>query len=394
MSKQMRQPITPTHILGATGTDEADDLGYRSLSSLKSDLNLDNVDNTSDATKNSAVATLVNKTITNSTGVFTALSSTADSALNGVTVGRGGGNISFNTAIGCLALSVNTTGCYNAAFGAQTLRCNTTGDENTAVGTFALGNNSSGNNNTATGYAALNSNTSGLGNTATGSAALGSNTAGGSNTATGRDALVCNTSGCQNTATGTEALKFNLTTSGNTATGYRALNTNSTGANNTATGVNALFANTCGENNIGIGVNAGRTGGTPEGIVNITTECNRIVMGNDDHTCAQIKIAWTATSDCRDKLCFKPIKHGLTFVRALKPTEYQFKTGGRDSTTTDGKRRYGFLAQDILPLEGKNPVIISKDNPDKLQYTEAHMIPVLVKAIQELAAEVEALKNA
>jgi len=114
-------------------------------------------------------------------------------------------------------------------------------------------------------------------------------------------------------------------------------------------------------------------------------------MGNDDHTCAQIKIAWTATSDCRDKTCFRPIAHGLDFVRALKPTEYQFKQGGRDSDKTDGKRRYGFLAQEVLPLEGDDPVIISADNPDKLQYTEAHLIPVLVKAIQELTAQVETL---
>jgi trimeric autotransporter adhesin len=163
-------------------------------------------------------------------------------------------------------------------------------------------------------------------------------------------------------------------------------------SNNTALGGAALF-NATGDNNIGIGRNAGRTGDTPEGIVNITTESNRIVMGNDDHTCAQIKIAWTATSDCRDKTCFKPIAHGLDFVRALKPTEYQFKQGGRDSAETDGKRRYGFLAQDILPLEGDAPVIISADNPEKLQYTESHLIPILVKAIQELTARVEELEN-
>jgi hypothetical protein len=115
-------------------------------------------------------------------------------------------------------------------------------------------------------------------------------------------------------------------------------------------------------------------------------------MGNDAHTCALIKVAWTATSDCRDKTCFKPLDHGLDFVRALKPTEYQFKKGGRDSVETDGKRRYGFLAQDILPLEGDAPVIISADNPEKLQYTESHLIPILVKAVQELTAEVDRLR--
>jgi hypothetical protein len=86
------------------------------------------------------------------------------------------------------------------------------------------------------------------------------------------------------------------------------------------------------------------------------------------------------------------VPHGLDFVRALKPTEYQFKTGGRDSIYTDGKRRYGFLAQDVLPLEGENPVIISADDPDKLQYTESHLIPVLVKAVQQMAAEIDNLK--
>jgi hypothetical protein len=197
-------------------------------------------------------------------------------------------------------------------------------------------------------------------------------------------------------AVGCAALKANTSGSDNTASGVSALLCNTTGNQNTASGVQALLSNTTGNNNIGIGMNAGRTGGTPGGIVNITTESNRIVMGNNDHTCAQIKIAWTATSDCRDKTCFKEVPHGLDFVRALKPTEYQFKTGGRDSIYTDGKRRYGFLAQDVLPLEGENPVIISADDPDKLQYTESHLIPVLVKAIQELTARVEELeaKNA
>jgi hypothetical protein len=197
-----------------------------------------------------------------------------------------------------------------------------------------------------------------------------------------------------NTAIGVNALLNNTTGASNTASGGNALFSNTTGTNNTASGADALSFNTTGINNIGIGRNAGRTGSNPQGIVNITTESNRIVMGNDAHTCAQIKIAFTVTSDCRDKSCFKPVDLGLDFVRALKPTEYQFKTGGRDSDKTDGKRRYGFLAQDVLPLEGDDPVIISADDPEKLQYTETHLVPVLVKAIQELTARVEELENA
>ena len=282
-----------------------------------------------------------------------------DALIYGVTVGRGTGSVLTNTAVGRNALLCNTTGDFNTAVGRSALICNTTGCSNTASGANALF----------------------------------SNTEGYDNTASGRNALLCNTTGCSNTASGMNALFSNTTGCSNTASGVNALRSNTTGCSNAAVGNDALFSNTTGCNNVGIGVNAGRTGSTPQGIVNITTESNRIVMGNDDHTCAQIKIAWTATSDCRDKTCFKPLKHGLEFVRALKPTEYQFKQGGRDSTTTDGKRRYGFLAQDILPLEGDNPVIISDDDPEKLQYTESHLIPVLVKAIQELTARIEELEN-
>jgi trimeric autotransporter adhesin len=273
------------------------------------------------------------------------------------------------------------------------MRANTTGNFNTASGVSALFANTTGCCNTASGVNALCSSTTGNSNTASGVNALLANTTGCNNTASGRSALSENTTGVSNTARGVNALFANTTGNNNTASGVNALCSSTTGNNNTASGVNALLANTTGCNNIGIGVNAGRTGGSPAGIVNITTESNRIVMGNDDHTCAQIKIAWTATSDCRDKTCLAPIAIGLDFVRALKPTEYQFRQGGRDSEYTDGKRRYGFLAQDVLLLEGDDPVIISVDDPDKLQYTEAHLIPVLVKAIQELAQEVQKLKN-
>ena len=49
-------------------------------------------------------------------------------------------------------------------------------------------------------------------------------------------------------------------------------------------------------------------------------------------------------------------------------------------------------AQDILALEGNNPVIIDNENADSLKYHGAHLIPVLVKAVQELSAENTALK--
>jgi len=124
----------------------------------------------------------------------------------------------------------------------------------------------------------------------------------------------------------------------------------------------------------------------------VISQSDRIVMGNDDHTDAYIKVSWTVTSDARDKTDFAPVPHGLSFISALEPTEYQFRAGGRDSAQGDGKRRYGFLAQDVLALEGQDPVITDNEDPEKLKLKESQLVPVLVNAVKELSAKVENLQ--
>lgn len=109
---------------------------------------------------------------------------------------------------------------------------------------------------------------------------------------------------------------------------------------------------------------------------------------------ASVQVAWTITSDKRDKTNFKQILHGLDFVNQLKPTEYQFRKERGSEELREGERiHYGFLAQDILELEGDRPVIINNKDEEHLRYTENHLIPVLVKAIQELTARVKALEE-
>ena len=58
-----------------------------------------------------------------------------------------------------------------------------------------------------------------------------------------------------------------------------------------------------------------------------------------------------------------------------------------------GNKRYGFLAQDILELEGNDPVIIDNENSESLKYQGEALVPVLVNAIQELSAQVTALQT-
>ena len=86
-------------------------------------------------------------------------------------------------------------------------------------------------------------------------------------------------------------------------------------------------------------------------------------------------------------------------LRNINPIKYSFKdieTG----EVTDPRKRYGFSAQEILALEGDDPIIVNTQNPDNYGITHDHIIPILVNAIKELDAEnksilarLEALEN-
>ncbi len=137
----------------------------------------------------------------------------------------------------------------NVLIGKNALKNNTDGYWNTAIGYESLKENTTGGSNTSIGSSSLSKNTTGASNTATGSAALLNNTTGSQNTAIGRNTLLNNTSGNQNTAIGAATLYSNTTGTSNTATGQFALFSNTTGTNNTAIGQNALSKNTTGNFN-------------------------------------------------------------------------------------------------------------------------------------------------
>lgn len=130
-------------------------------------------------------------------------------------------------------------------------------------------------------------------------------------------------------------------------------------------------------------------GGFYSAVFNPTTESTRLCMGHYDITNAYVKVAWTVVSDARDKTSFAPVPHGLSFVNALKPTAYQY-TKSRDDMVPTGPVRYGFKAQEVLALEGDNPVIIDNEDPEKLRMVDQHLIAVLVNALQELSATANA----
>ena len=104
-------------------------------------------------------------------------------------------------------------------------------------------------------------------------------------------------------------------------------------------------------------------------------------------------------SDVRLKKNISTTTYGLDTISALNPVKFNWVDGFEP--TEDGKDMLGFIAQEVqavLPEAvesfGGNSVTIGDtviDNP--LRVNEKFIIPVLVKAIQELSAEITLLKN-
>ena len=112
--------------------------------------------------------------------------------VNDITIGVGRRDNSSitSTALGKLALGLNTTGSGNTALGQLSMSFNTTGGFNSASGSQSLGANTTGSFNTAFGNQALSSNTTGTYNTAIGFQANVSSGNLTNSTAIGNNALV------------------------------------------------------------------------------------------------------------------------------------------------------------------------------------------------------------
>jgi hypothetical protein len=235
-------------------------------------------------------------------------------------------------------------------------------------------------------------------NIAVGGGTLSYNTTGSYNTASGVRALYYNTSGSFNTASGVSALNQNTTGIGNTADGYTTLYNNTTGSNNTASGFWALYSNTIGGNNTAIGYYAGSTNTTGENNTFIgessngssATVSNSINLGNSSITTLRAQVtSITSLSDRRDKTDIVNISEGLDFLKQLRPVSFTWNT--RDKAKV-GIKSAGFIAQELLTLQknstiGDNLDLVSQDNPEKLEARYNNLLPVIVKAIQDVSNE-------
>jgi len=176
-----------------------------------------------------------------------------DASISGLTVGKGGGAVATNTAVGNGSMAATATGAANSAFGGSALAANTSGYYNSAFGYLSSAGTTTGNGNSSFGRASLYTNTTGASNTAIGQDSLFSNTTASNNTAVGYQAGYSNTTGTNNFFGGFQAGYTNSTGSQLTAVGFYSLSANTTGTDNSAFGGYALGKNTTGNYNVAVG---------------------------------------------------------------------------------------------------------------------------------------------
>ena len=259
------------------------------------------------------------------------------------------------------------------------------GFQNTVIGNSAS-KRDNGFANTVLGYGALAGSTSVTSTSCSQSVAIGVNTLGNmitngiDNTAVGHQSARDFGNGIYNTAIGAKALSETPDASYCTLIGW--------GAGGTSNvfpypgGVKMLN----GDNVTCIGFDARPS------LSNISDE---ITLGNGNIGALRCNAPLSSLSDARDKKEVKELGAGLNFVKGLKPVEFLWND--RANENKRDVKDFGLIAQDLKKSQEDAGLadtlkLVYEANPDKLEVFYGKLIPILVKAIQELSHEIEILK--
>jgi hypothetical protein len=282
------------------------------------------------------------------TGATGALPLNSDITVNGVSVGRGGGNQSSGTVLGRSAMQSNTSGLENTAVGEQALQNTSNGSGNTAIGHYAL---------------------------------------------------LSNVTGSYNTGIGKNSL-LSATASYNTAIGFTALQ-NSSGNYNTAIGFESLVSNSNYTNCSGLGVQASVTASNQVQLGNSST--TTYVYGT-----VQNRSDARDKKDVRDTELGLEFVNALRPVDFKWDMREDYKTNENNdlsNITSDGTKKrnrfhHGLIAQEvkaILELKGidfggfQDHSVCGGQNVMSIGYDE--LIAPLIKAVQELSSELNLVKS-
>lgn len=103
--------------------------------------------------------------------------------------------------------------------------------------------------------------------------------------------------------------------------------------------------------------------------------------------------SFAALSDERDKSDVQPLR-GLELIRDLEPITFTYDA--RDGANPADGTVPGFMAQALQAVEAKHGDIglVNDEDETRLTVNYGHLIPVLVAAVQDLAAQVEDMRSA
>jgi hypothetical protein len=291
---------------------------------------------------------------------------------------------------------------------------------------FRAGYTEPGDNNTAVGYEALRqAGLAATGNTCVGFRSLALTTSGFNNTGVGRNSLEANSTGVANTAIGANAMSNNTVGQGNVAVGVNALTNNTSGEACVAVGNAALFSSSTGEDNVAVGGGAGQSittgtqntcigslSGVPATATNSTAlgrgaSCsvsNQIRLGNASITNLTCQVGLTIVSDERDKADIQDLPNASAIVSDLRPVIFKLNPRGRygegeeqDGSKKDEHYTPGFIAQELQVVQQVHEAawmnLVAGHDPENLGVTHERVIPLLVKALQEVMAKNQELED-
>ena len=175
-----------------------------------------------------------------------------------------------------------------------------------------------------------------------------------------------------------------------------------TGTANTFIGSSAGYTTTTGICVIALGCGAR---------ANLGTDINSIVIGANAHGCGSQTIRLgsttitsihaavttiTSTSDIRDKCDIQSLVEGKSFLKQIDPISFTWNS--RDGERV-GIKEIGFSAQNLLQAENSSSIsenlklTLYNQEEDKYEASPGNLIPILVKAVNQLTDEVENLKT-
>tara|TARA_R100000951_G_scaffold81863_2_gene69566 strand:- start:4266 stop:5849 length:1584 start_codon:yes stop_codon:yes gene_type:complete len=283
-----------------------------------------------------------------------------NSAYNCVSIGKQarasyGDCIAIGTSAGN---SASTSNNYNIFIGYQAGYDQDGGDDCIFLGTNAGFGGGNGDYNIALGKSSLFYLNGGANNTALGYYSGNAISGGDNNVLLGRSAGRSVSSADGNTFIGDQAGYYNGSNTINTTTGY----------NNTAIGAEACCTS--------------------------STADNQVTLGNSDITTLRCNVQTISSlSDERDKRAVQDLSYGLNFINDMRPVEF---TWNRRDGSYGAKPDMGFIAQDLYEVEIEHAShtrtrLVSFEDPSRLEADYIRSYPILVKAVQELSAKVDAL---